>query len=151
MSKIRDELNPRKNRVITKFGNPKITTGGIKKDLRQMIKENAVDTDIYEQIEKYGMNPITEIPISNVIEDFTQISMNLRDSLKLGMEARKKWTQLPREVRNEFDNDIERFTREGAGWMKNQHDMMVKKAQEQEKQAAEAAKVNKGANENVNK
>lgn len=125
--------NPRKNRVITKFGKPVMIKAGKRIDIRQMIKENAVDTGIYEQIEKYGLNPIQEIPIDETVQDYTEMASDLRTSLEKGKLARQMWANLPREIRNEFDNDIERFGAEGDAWFRNQMTLIKQKQMEEKK------------------
>lgn len=126
-----DEIwNNRINRIKTKFGDPVIIKAGKRIKIREMIEENSVDTRIYEQIDKYGMNPIQEIPIEDTIHDYTELAGDLRTSLERGKLARSMWQNLPREIRNEFDNDIERFTQEGHNWF-------TKKA----KEIAEAKKI----------
>lgn len=125
--------NNRKNRVITKFGDPVMIKAGKRINIRDMIKENAVDTGIYEQIDKYGLNPIQEIPIEETVQDFTRMAGDLRTSLEKGKLARTMWGNLPREIRNEFDNDIERFTQEGTTWFNNQMQIIKEKQLEMEK------------------
>lgn len=125
--------NDRKKRTITKFGEPIMIKAGKRINIRQMIEENSIDTRIYEQIDKYGMNPIQEIPIEETVQDYTELATDLRTSLDRGRLARKMWTNLPREIRNEFDNDIERFTTEGANWLSNKFEEITKAKLEAEK------------------
>lgn len=144
MTKYAESLNPRENRKKTKFGNPKIIMGGKQQDLRRMINENAKDTKIYEQIDKYGLNPISEPTVEEAITDWTQLAGNLRDSIEKGMEAKRQWGKLPKEIRQNFNNDINEFMVNGPNWMKQQYENMIKKNQKVETKPIE----NKG-NENV--
>ncbi len=139
---LNEKLNPRKNRKITKFGNPKITIGGKQRDLREMIHENAKDTGIYEQIDKYGLNPIQEISVEEAVMDFTSIAGDLRTSLEKGMAAKQQWGQLPKEIRKEFNNDINEFMQNGAQWMANKHKEIMAKT--------ETAKATTEVKENIN-
>lgn len=120
MTELMSKRNPREQRVIQTFGDPKITIGGKKRDVRRMIEEASKDTRIYEQIDKYGLNPIQETNIEDTVHDFTELTTDLRGALEIGMAAKQQWGKLPREIRNQFDNDIERFTKEGANWFKEQ-------------------------------
>lgn len=125
MTSYAEKMNPREKRKITKFGNPKIIMGGKQKDLRRMIEKNAEDTGIYEQIDKYGLNPIAEIPIEEAIQDFTQVAGDLRSSIERGMIAKQKWTELPKEIRKEFNNDINEFMINGFDWMQKQKEKIT--------------------------
>lgn len=125
MTSYAEKMNPREKRKITKFGDPTIIMGGKKKNLRRMIEENARDTGIYEQIDKYGLNPIQEIPIEEAIQDFTEVAGDLRSSLERGMLAKQKWKELPREIRKEFDNDINTFMKNGFDWMQTQQEKIT--------------------------
>lgn len=148
MTKLMETKNPREQRVIQRFGDPKITIGGKKRDVRRMIEEASKDTRIYEQIDKYGLNPIQEINIEDTVNDFTELSTDLRGALEIGMAAKQQWKKLPREIRNQFDNDIERFTKEGANWFKEQK-AKIEQMRQAELKKQENFKIETGEIKNV--
>lgn len=130
MERLFDKTNPRKNRKITFF--PKeilIELDGKKQNIRKMIKENAEGTGIYEQIELYGINPIQQPDIGEVIEDYTTVAGDLRDAIERGLLAKRMFRQLPLEIRKEFNNDDELFMKTGESWIKNKREELLKKAQ----------------------
>lgn len=138
MTQYAEQMNPREKRKITKFGEPFIVMGGKKKNLRRMIEENAKDTGIYEQIDKYGLNPIQEIPIEETIQDYTQIAGDLRTSMEKGMEAKRKWSELPLEIRKEFNHDPNEFMKHGHDWMIQKFQKMEEKRIKQEEEYKKA-------------
>lgn len=133
MERLFDKTNPRKNRKITFFKKEIfIEMGGKKIDLRKMIHKNAEDTGIYEQIEKYGLNPIEKIDIDETVMDFTQIAGDLRSVIERGQLAREMFKRLPIEVRKEFNNDENLFMREGDAWMTKKHQEILEKQKAQQ-------------------
>lgn len=135
MERIFDKTNPRKNRKITVFEKEIfINMGGKKIDIRKMIKKNAEDTGIYEQIEKYGINPIDKVSIEDVVMDFTTIAGDLRTAIEKGQLAKQMFKNLPMEVRKEFNNDENLFMQQGENWFTKK--MTEIKEKQQPKQPA---------------
>ena len=137
MPRFFETTNPRKNRKITNF--PKeilIELGGKKQDIRKMIKTNAEGTGIYEQIEMYGLNPIQPIEISEFVQDFTELSGDLRTAIERGQLAKQMFRQLPIEVREEFNNDEDLFMKTGESWINKKREDFMKAQQQTQTEGA---------------
>lgn len=62
--------------------------------------------------------------------------------------ANEAWNTLPLEVRQQFGNDVKRFTREGETWLKNKLPEFVKQNMTQQQEPEPQPTNNdKGANE----
>lgn len=136
MPRYFEQTNPRENRKITHFEDEIfITIGGKKQNIRKMIKKASEDTGIYEQIEKYGINPEQQPEIEETVMDFTAMAGDLRTAIERGQLAKQMFKRLPIDVRKEFNNDENLFMRDGVAWMENKHKEYQKKIAEQQAQA----------------
>lgn len=136
IQRLFDKTNPREKRKVTHFEDEIfITMAGKKQNIRKLIATNAEDCGIYEQIEKYGLNPIAKVEISDVVEDYTQLAGDLRTTIERGQLAKEMFKNLPLEVRKEFNHDENLFMQQGESWMKDKWNQILKQRQlQQQKQ-----------------
>lgn len=86
------------------------------------IQEGREDTEIYPTLEKYGSIEPMKLKVENaeqMYNDFTQIQElgGYRGILEYQKKAKEMFYQLPSELRKEFNNDINKFTKEGAEYL----------------------------------
>lgn len=93
------------------------------------IQEGREDTEIYPTLEKYGSidrmkKDLTEEQQKALYNDFTVIQEmgDYRGVKDYQNKAKQMFYELPLEVRKEFENDINKFTKDGAKWLKNKID-----------------------------
>ena len=93
------------------------------------IQEGRADTEIYPTLEKYGSidrlkKDLTEEQQKALYQDFTLIQEmgDYRGVKDYQIKANKMFYELPLEIRKEFENDINKFTKNGAQWLKKKID-----------------------------
>lgn len=103
------------------FGKPKLTKAGKTFDVREWIQSNREDTEIYDTLEKYGVDGWKRLQDENKQEIYADITNmgDLRNNLDKIRAAEKMWGELPREVRAEFQNNKELFIEGGIKWAEN--------------------------------
>lgn len=86
---------------------------GKKINIYDMIQEAREDTEIYPTLEKYGCIDKMMLNREDVYADFTKLQemRDLRGIKDFDIQAKNMFYNLPLEVRKEFDNDINKFTR----------------------------------------
>lgn len=131
---------------------PKFRISGKDVSIKDTQNAAAVDTNIYEVIEKYrGDLKMTTEQLNQfhteIDQELTKIKSlpDAMQAIKLGEEA---WKNLPLDTRKEFGNSINRFLKEGNTYFKNKikaYENDIKVKQELAKQFEE---MNKNQNKN---
>lgn len=123
------------NRAVHHFeDNQKIKRNGKEINLQQFINENNVDCTIYDVLKRYnGDTKLTEQALNKiqhtVIDELAGIE-DLRSALDIMKKSEQTWEELPIEVRKMFENDINKFQKNGAKWAKQAVDAYEKKQKE---------------------
>lgn len=126
-----------------KYGNEKIKRNGEEIDLRDFLNENSEGTTVYETLENYGSIKHHKRPdISEIAENIQ--GLDDRSITEKIRELEKNWTMLPREIREQFNNDVKLFIDTGNDWAKNVVEQKQKEIEQLQKIEAEKAKTNKG-------
>ncbi len=97
--------------------NPTIRVSGKNISLKEYQNENAMDTNIYDVLEKYhGDLKLTQEALNNkyvaISDEMAQIN-NLADAYEIKNQAEKVWKELPLEIRREFGYSQDRFAKDG--------------------------------------
>lgn len=95
-----------------------LTKAGVTFNVYDKIQEAREDTEIIPTLKKYGCIPVQGYDSASLYQDFTQ-AQDLRGVLDRKIAAENAFYQLPVEVRREFDNNIDRFMKEGEKYLKN--------------------------------
>lgn len=95
-----------------------LTKAGVTFNVYDKIQEAREDTEIIPTLKKYGCIPVQGYDSASLYQDFTQ-AQDLRGVLDRKIAAENAFYQLPIEVRREFDNNIDRFMKEGEKYLKN--------------------------------
>ena len=95
------------------------------------IQEGREDTEIYPTLEKYGSLEPMKLKVEHAEEmykDFTQIQElgGYRGVLDYQKKAKEMFYNLPSEIRKEFNNDINKFTKEGPEYLNKKIQEMKK-------------------------
>lgn len=103
--------------------NPTIRVAGKNLSLKDYTNENAIDTNIYEVLEKYnGDLKMTQEKLNNhyqaINDELAQIN-NLADATKIINEGTKVWNNLPLDIRKEFGYNINNFVKNGQKYATN--------------------------------
>lgn len=107
------------------------------------IQSGRDDTEVYPTLEKYGSidrlkKDLTEEQQKALYQDFTIIQEmgDYRGVKDYQIKANKMFYELPLEIRKEFENDINKFTKNGAQWLKKKiEEAEAKKQAEAQAQA----------------
>lgn len=130
-----------RERARQKFDAKKIfiEKSGKKINVYDMIQEAREDTEIYPTLEKYGCIDKMMLNREDVYADYTELQKleGLRGIKDYEIKAKNMFYSLPTEVRKEFDNDINKFTR-GA-------DDFIKKLKAEEEKIAVQTKIKEKA------
>lgn len=98
------------------FDKEKITIKIKGKDINvyDMIQESREDTEIYPTLEKYGCIDKIKLNRESVYTDWTELQkmQGLRGIKDQQIAAENMFYNLPKEIRKEFDNNINKFTKE---------------------------------------
>ncbi|UPW41192.1 internal scaffolding protein [Sigmofec virus UA08Rod_5228] len=86
---------------------------GKKINIYDFIQEGREDTEIYPTLEKYGCIDKMMLNREDVYADYTELQKmrDYRGVKDFEIQAKNMFYNLPLEVRKEFDNDINKFTR----------------------------------------
>lgn len=131
---------------------PKFRIGGKDVSIKDTQNAAAVDTNIYEVIEKYrGDLKMTTEQLNQfhteIDQELTKIK-SLPDAMQAIKAGEEAWKNLPSDTRKEFGNSISRFLKEGNTYFKNKikaYENDIKVKQELAKQFEE---MNKNQNKN---
>lgn len=97
-----------------------ITQAGNTFNVYDRIQENAVDTDIYKTLEKYGtIENMKKYDHEAVQTEFDEY-MSLMDLKEKQKKANNMWNALPAGVREVFKNDKYNFLQNGQEWLNKQ-------------------------------
>lgn len=93
---------------------------GKKINVYDMIQEAREDTEIYPTLEKYGCIDKMMLNREDVYTDYTELQKmrDLRGIKEYQIKANNMFYNLPLEVRKEFNNDINKFTKEADEYIK---------------------------------
>lgn len=88
------------------------------------IQAGREDTEIIPTLEKYGSIEVMKLNkqnAENLYQDFTQIQElgGYRGILDYQKKAKEMFYSLPSDIRKDFDNDINKFTKNGAQYLQN--------------------------------
>ena len=130
---------------------PKFRIGGKNVSIKDTQNAAAVDTNIYEVIEKYrGDLKMTAEQLNQfhieVDQELSKIK-NLPDAMAAIKAGEEAWRNLPLDTRKEFGNNINRFLKEGNTYFKNK----IKEFNEQSKVETQLDKKIQEAIKNQNK
>ncbi|MDR1452412.1 MAG: hypothetical protein LBJ25_00345 [Candidatus Margulisbacteria bacterium] len=114
-------------RGAIKIGNPKIKMAGQEIDVREWIQANNVDTDIYETLEKYGVIKTPKLGQEQYGEIATH---DLRSAINLANSTKDLWENLPLDVRQEFNHNIDEFIEKGNKWAQNKMTQMKRETEQ---------------------
>lgn len=130
------------------FGKPKLTKAGKTFDVREWIQSNREDTEIYDTLEKYGVDGWKRLQDENKQEIYADITNmgDLRGNLEKMRAAEKMWGELPREIRAEFQNNKELFIEGGIKWAEKK----VKEHQDKINAQKQEQTANNEQGENIN-
>lgn len=132
----------------------KVTKAGKTFKIYDAIQEANVDTDIYEVARKYGMvgaeKECAQTYLAknyNQLEEEFQEVQDLRSVLDQSIKANNMWSDLPIEIKREFNNDVNEFRDRGQEWIgkiasefrRKQEEL---KAQQQQTNVQEGEKIN---------
>lgn len=100
---------------------PKFRIQGKDVSIREFTNKNAIDTNIYEVIEKYrGDLKMSAAELNQfhneIAQELTEIK-NLPDALMQMKAAEEAWKTLPIDIRKEFGNSIQRFIKNGGTYL----------------------------------
>lgn len=100
---------------------PKFRIQGKNISIREFTNKNAVDTNIYEVIEKYRgdlkMSAAELNQFHNEIAQELKEIKNLPDALMQMKAAEEAWKNLPIDIRKDFGNSIQRFIKNGSSYL----------------------------------
>lgn len=105
---------------------------GKKINVYDFIQEGREDTEIYPTLEKYGCIDKMMLNREDVYADYTELQKmrDLRGVKDFENQARNMFYNLPIEVRQEFDNDINKFTRNADKYIEKLRAEDAKKTEE---------------------
>lgn len=118
-----------KNKIVFEKNGKKI-------NVYDFIQEGREDTEIYPTLEKYGCIDKMILNREDVYADYTELQkmQGLRGVKDFEIQAKTMFYNLPLEVRKEFDNDINKFTRGADNYIAKLKEEDAKKAAELKKQ-----------------
>lgn len=115
----------------TDFGRPTWVKYGKEEDIQDYIEAGRQDTEIYQVLRDYGcLKPLERTP-SEIYADCTEYN-DLRSTIEKGKKLRQNWDQLPTDIKNIFNNDMNEFADRGLEWAKAE----MEKANKQEPASA---------------
>ena len=116
---------------------PKFRINGKDISIREFTNQNAVDTNIYEVIEKYRGDlkmSATELNQfhTELAEELSEIK-SMPDALMQMNKAKEAWRNLPLDVRQDFGNSIQKFVKYGSKYLNEKITAYNKKIEEAKK------------------
>lgn len=139
-----------------KFGqsfeeDPKVKRAGKYISLKDFTNKNAVDSNIYDVLEKYrGDLKLTQAELQghyNTISDDLAEIKNMGDALNLQLKAKETWNNLPLEIRKEFGNNKTNFLLNGKKWADKKisdYNKLQAEIKAKQEQRAKESEVNNG-------
>lgn len=119
----------------TIFGKPTFVKYGKEYDIQEYIEAGREDTEIYPTLAKYGcLTPLERTP-SEIYGDFREYN-DLRSTIEKGRKIKDMWDQMPTDIKNEFNNDMNEFIDKGQEWAKKKVDAEIKAKESAEIQPA---------------
>lgn len=130
MNEIRNTTTNKKAKYsrwseIRKFGqsfeeDPMIKRNGKKVSLKKFTNENAIDTNIYEVLDKYrGDLKLTQAELqakyTEISDDLAEVK-SMGEALNLQLKAKQAWNNLPLDIRKQFGNNKTNFLLNGKKW-----------------------------------
>lgn len=116
---------------------PKFRIGGKNISIKEYTNQQAVDTNIYEVIEKYrgdlkmSAQELNQFHIE-IAEELNEIK-TLPDALSQMKKAEEAWRNLPKDIREDFGNSIQKFVKNGSTYLNkkiNEYNETIKKQQD---------------------
>lgn len=116
---------------------PKFRMNGKDVSIKEFTNKNAIDTNIYEVIEKYrGDLKMSQAELNvfhtEMAEELNQIH-SLPDALMQVKKAEEAWKNLPLETRAQFGHSVNRFVKNGSEYLNkkiNEYNQMIEKQQQ---------------------
>lgn len=134
-----------RERMPQSFDKEKITWKRAEGEMNvyDFIQAGREDTEIYPTLEKYGSIDVMKInrgTAEELYQDFTDIQElgGYRGVLEYQQKAKEMFYRLPHDIRKEFDNDINKFTKKGKDYL----DKKIQKFKEEELKLKEMNNVN---------
>lgn len=119
--KYRVPNDGQRHRISQSFDKEKIFVirCGKKINVYDEIQANAVDTDLYKTLEKYGsIDSLMKHDKQEIQTDFEELN-SLMDLHEHAQKADEMWKGLPAGVREIFKNDKMNFLQNGEQWLKD--------------------------------
>lgn len=136
-----------RERKQQEFDREKITLkkAGKEFNVYDFIQEGREDTEIEPTLKKYGCIPTIREDNEALYQDFGNLN-SLRGVLDQKIKAEEMFYSLPIETRQKFDNDINKFTKQGGEYVKKivENERAEKAALNAETKKAETQPVIKG-------
>lgn len=142
----------KRDEVLTKIdNNATVNRAGQKINWKKYTQEQNVELDIYDVLEKYDGKYRNRLKYDPEIE-LAEIdhTMTLEKVFDRNKAIKQQWLNLPLEVRNEFNNDVNTFVDKGQAWLENKvKETQKKQKEEQEKLKKVQEQSSKIINENM--
>lgn len=128
---------------------PKFRIGGKDISIKEVQNNAAVDTNIYEVIEKYrgdlkmSAEQLNQFHIE-LDETLSEIK-SLPDAMKAIQKGEEAWKNMPLDLRKQFGNSINNFLKNGQSYLKNEINKYNEKFKEYQNQLI----TNQQKNENI--
>ena len=128
---------------------PKFRIGGKDVSIKEVQNNAAVDTNIYEVIEKYrgdlkmSAEQLNQFHIE-LDETLSEIK-SLPDAMKAIQKGEEAWKNMPLDLRKQFGNSINNFLKNGQSYLKNEINKYNEKFKEYQNQLI----TNQQKNENI--
>lgn len=136
----------------------KITKAGKTFKMYDAIQEANVDTDIYQVALKYGMRGAEKECAQTYmrnnmmqLEEDMQEFMDLRNVLDRKIAADNMWSDLPIEIKKEFNNNVNEFMDNGQEWLQRKSAEFQKWKEAQNLQAKTQDQLIRGEQRNEQK
>lgn len=113
------KLRTERHRCQQSFDKDKIfiKRGGKMLNLYQMIQEGREDTEIEPTLKKYGcIEGHIAVDNNKILADFTEIE-DFRGVNDKAIKAKEMFYDLPLDIRQQFNNNLNTFTKEGKNWV----------------------------------
>lgn len=102
-------------------------------NVAEWIEAGREDTEIYPVLEKYGCIDKIKRTDEELYMDVTAIQKldGLRGIMAHAKEAKEMFELLPVDIRKEFNNDINKFSREAPEWLKKLNEKINAKTEKE--------------------
>lgn len=106
--------------------------GGKEQKIYEYTQAAREDTEIYPVLEKYGCIDKIKRDVADIYGD-AKVMKDLRGTFEDMKKADEIWNGIPLEIRQKFDNNRDKFIKDGMKWAETE----VKKREETAKKAKE--------------